>query len=315
MVYLRVRERVVSAIEDPDLHEKALGPVLPGTTLRLRVAWQVLVTRDFKPQKDLHAEFEEWIANRRRSRCRAAVRVERPEGAVDDPCVIDPDAAYRGPENQLYCIEVHRGGEAGTATFKWSRDNGSVVYTVSELEGEWATISGSSDDKVLPEVEDWVEMVNDSTAGGDEPGPLLQVTDVDFGGRRVRLSGVPANDCGRDPAQHPFLRRWDHRAGGRGAPRPVGGALPIAEDDWLTLEHGVQVRFEEGGVYRSGQFWTVAARTLDGQVEWPQADGEPESRPPAGPDVHYAPLKWFRDNGESTDMRMKFASQSERVEG
>ena len=35
---------------------------------------------------------------------------------------------YRGVENQLYRVEVHRGGDAEEATFKWSRDNGSVEF-------------------------------------------------------------------------------------------------------------------------------------------------------------------------------------------
>jgi hypothetical protein len=315
LLYLRVRERVVSAVEDADLQEKALGPALPGTTLRLRVAWQVLVARDFAPRgKNIRVAFDEWVRNRRTSTCRAAVRVERPEGADDDPCVVDPEAAYRGPENQLYRIEVHHGGAAGAATFKWSRDNGSVVYAVRELEGEWVTVIGSSDDKPLPEVEDWVEVVDDSTQRDAEPAPLLQVVDVDFGARRVRLSGVPASGLGRDPARHPYLRRWDQRTPGRGAPRPVGGALPIVEDEWLTLEQGVQVRFQAGGGYRPGQYWTVAARTLDGRVEWPEADGEPAMRPPAGPDVHYAPLMWFPPRGQAADLRMRFAPISVPVQ-
>ena len=40
---------------------------------------------------------------------------------------------YRGLENQTYRVEVHDGGAPGTATFKWSRDNGSVAIPVVEM--------------------------------------------------------------------------------------------------------------------------------------------------------------------------------------
>jgi Family of unknown function (DUF6519) len=308
LAYLRVRERVVSAIEDPGLHEKALGPSLPGTTLRLRVAWQVLVAADFDRGnfETVREAFEAWAADRRTPRSRAAFGVERPGNSHDDPCIADPEAAYRGPENQLYRVEVHRGGAAGTATFKWSRDNGSAVYAVSGLEGAWATVTGSTDDKTLPEVEDWVEVLDDTVARGDEPGPLLQVVDVDFGGRRVRLSGAPPDELGRDPARHPYLRRWDQRAAGRGGRNLTSGAVPIVENEWIPLEQGVQVRFGGEGAYRTGEYWTVAARTLDGDVEWPEADGDRVLLPPAGPEEHLAPLVWFQPNGEAQDLRMLF---------
>jgi hypothetical protein len=34
---------------------------------------------------------------------------------------------YTGAENRLYRIEIHRGGAAGAATFRWSRDNNATV--------------------------------------------------------------------------------------------------------------------------------------------------------------------------------------------
>src|SRR6185295_16365471 len=48
----------------------------------------------------------------------------QPSKQSEDPCIIDPESVYRGAANQLYRVEIHTGGVAGTATFKWSRDNG-----------------------------------------------------------------------------------------------------------------------------------------------------------------------------------------------
>src|SRR5262249_27484397 len=50
-----------------------------------------------------------------------------PGSEIPDPCVTSPSAKYRGTENHLYRVEVHLGGDASTATFKWSRDNGSIA--------------------------------------------------------------------------------------------------------------------------------------------------------------------------------------------
>ena len=55
-----------------------------------------------------------------------AVSVD-PAPARTDPCIVPADAGYRGLENQLYRVEVHRPGDASSATFKWSRDNASVA--------------------------------------------------------------------------------------------------------------------------------------------------------------------------------------------
>ena len=60
-----------------------------------------------------------------------------PAESDSDPCVIAADARYRGCENQLYRVEIHQGGLAGSADapgpacFKWSRENGSVVFAVA----------------------------------------------------------------------------------------------------------------------------------------------------------------------------------------
>ena len=47
--------------------------------------------------------------------------------------ILPPLAGYRGIENRLYRIEIHNGGALGTARFKWSRDNGSIVSAVSDI--------------------------------------------------------------------------------------------------------------------------------------------------------------------------------------
>lgn len=58
---------------------------------------------------------------------------DREDTDLSDPCITPPDARYRGAENQLYRVEIHRGSDAEPATFKWSRDNGTVVFIIRNI--------------------------------------------------------------------------------------------------------------------------------------------------------------------------------------
>ncbi|MFE3737057.1 DUF6519 domain-containing protein [Streptomyces sp. NPDC059134] len=333
LAYLKVWERSVTAAEDPLLREVALGSALPDTAARLKVVWQVLPlpgaaleldTADGAPrnQDQVREAFARWAAAQT-STARMAARSRRPEHADDEPCLVRPDARYRGPENQMYRVEIHEGGTAKEATFKWSRENGSVTFAVDELDGTWVELASlGSDDKLDLNVGDVVEFTDSGALGRGEPLPLLRVEEVDLPGRRVRLSGEPEGQVGRRPELHPFLRRWDHRPGTRrtgsggtggsgrtkqGAGGTRGGALRIEEGGWLPLEDGVHVYFEPGRTYRSGDFWTVAARTATGDVEWPaDAARRPLLRSPHGIATHYAPLAWVLSESAVTDLRLAF---------
>jgi Family of unknown function (DUF6519) len=320
LVYLDVWERSVTAAEDPEIREVALGAAQPDTTARIKTVWQVLPL----PAADLGGElgdddarrkaFAVWAAARETPTARLAVRAERPGRADEDPCLVRPDARYRGPENQLYRIEIHSGGEAGgCATFKWSRENGSVVFPVSGLDGTWAELATlGADAKLDLAAGDWVEVVDSAYAVRGEPAPLLRVEEVDLPGRRVRLSTEPPPGPGRAADRHPFLRRWDHRStGGHGAPGLDGGALKVVEGRWIDLEDGVQVWFRPGGSYRFGDHWTVPARAVTGTVEWPRdRAGQPLLQPPAGVTHHYAPLAWVDGRGAVRDLRFAFSPLS-----
>ncbi|GAA2416575.1 hypothetical protein GCM10010420_53510 [Streptomyces glaucosporus] len=321
LVYLKVWERSVTAAEDPALREVALGPAAPDTAARVKVVWQVLAlpgseldVAEGETGKDaLRTAFRRWADERSAPGSRLAARSRRPDRADEDPCAIRPDSRYRGPENQLYRVEVHEGGAAGEATFKWSRENGSVVLPVDGLDGTWAELASlGGDDRSDLDVGDWVELVDTAYTGRGEPLPLLRVEEVDLPGRRVRLSAEPESGVGRRPELHPYLRRWDHhepprrgRHGARGGLK--GGALRIEEGRWLPLEDGVEIHFEAGGAYRTGEYWLIPARTATGDVEWPvNAARKPLLREPAGVRVHYAPLAWVMGEGVSSDLRMSF---------
>ena len=313
LMYLAVWEDLVTAVEDPAIRETALGAALPDTAARSRVFWQVRPARDLdlagvEGAADARERFARWAGERTGPASRLAARTERPARTEEDPCIIAPDARYRGPENQLYRVEVH-----GDRTFKWSRDNGSVTFAVAAVDGRWVTLAAlGRDDKLDLHVGDAVEMVDDAYVARGEPRRLLRVDDVDLPDRRVQLSAEPAAAVGRVAARHPLLRRWDHPAPREDA--PDDGAVAIVEGRWLDLEDGVQVWFASGGAYRPGDHWLIAARTVTGDVEWPADDqGRPLLLPPAGVTRHYAPLALVRGDGEPEDLRLTFTPLTART--
>lgn len=294
-IYLDVWERHISAVEDPRIAEVALGG--PDTATRAQLTWQVRV---LLPQPDggngALATLDQLLG---RTVPELAARAEPPAGS-NDPCTVDPAARYRGLENQLFRVEVHTPGSAGSgATFKWSRDNGSIVFPLTEppvpdAVAKKTTVMLSSlgrDPDLGLVVGGWVELVDDNSTLRHDAGPLLRVHSVDRDTFSAVLEGVADPRVGQDRRLHPYLRRWDHD----GDPA-AGGAVAVVESaavpvTWLDLEDGVQVAFPgaaNGNVaqYRTGDHWLIPARTATGDVEWPRAGSEaslnPQPLPPKG---------------------------------
>ncbi|HEX8778831.1 MAG TPA: DUF6519 domain-containing protein, partial [Rhodanobacter sp.] len=231
-----------------------------------------------------------------------------PAPSDSDPCVIAADARYRGCENQLYRVEIHQDGLAGTAaapgtaSFKWSRENGSVVFPVAGSITATTLTDGSAqvvvplamlgrDARLGLAVNDWVELVDDRYSLGQRAYPLLQVVAVDVAACNVTLAapkGVAWWPLSSDPLQHPLLRRWDQRDGVN-----TQGVLAVTEGAGaaITLEDGIQVTFAPGGLYATGDYWLIPARVAgNGQLDWPtDASGAAAALPPRGRH-HYAVL-------------------------
>lgn len=227
-----------------------------------------------------------------------------------DPCVIAADASYRGCENQLYRVEVHQGGPAGVAgaaagaSFKWSRENGSVIFPINAPVVATTAADGSAqlsvslarlgrDARLGLAVGDWVELVDDDYTLAQRALPLLQVLALDLADCSVTLT-VPKDITPYQPSsdsrKHPLLRRWD-QSGGLSAQ----GVVSVTEGAPITLEDNIQVTFATGGVYATGDYWLIPARVAgNGVLDWPSvlaADGTsaPATLPPRGLH-HYAAL-------------------------
>ena len=137
-IYLDVWERHITPIENDAIREKALNG--PDTCTRSKVVWQVKALpisaapdQCRAPLSQLHPTGQAYLA----------AELD-PGKQISDPCIQAPSSKYRGAENQLYRVEIHNGGEARgeakgeakkEATFKWSRDNGSVATAWTGVNG------------------------------------------------------------------------------------------------------------------------------------------------------------------------------------
>ena len=318
LVYLDVWERHLTYVQEPEIREVALGG--PDTATRAKIVWQVKVVGGI----DGCPEGEKWdsFVNQWQPPNRGLLKAGTKEFEVDDstePCNVPPESKYRGAENQLYRVEIHDGGSVENATFKWSRENGSVVFPILKLNGSEATLEHlGRDERFTLHEGDWVEIVDDGISLRAEVHPLLQVKSVDRDRLIVGLD-VPGGESlpvyDENSTTHPLLRRWDHKKldPTLGYPKMADdGALVLEEGNWLLLEDGIQVYFEPGSAnmpqrYRTGDYWLIPARTATGDVEWPGPADAPESRPPLGITHVYAPLASVNmsPNGElgQTDCR------------
>lgn len=318
LVYVDVWERWISFLQDPLLREVALaGPDTAGRAQIIRQLRTYAIDDDLTVDT-VEARYRELVeklqpANRGLLRARARYDLEG-----DEPCIAPPEAQYRGPENQLYRVEVLAPADQDSqlpATFVWSRDNGSVAFAVLDLDADAG--SGRTTltlDGLHPDAQrglapgDWVEARDDAD---DLDGVALgwtrrlnRVLSVDALESTVVVDGIPDLTTRFVPRRHPIVRRWDHD----GDP-DLDGALAIEEgtsnEVWLEIEDGVEVQFvatpDNPARYRPGDYWLIPARTAIADVLWPQdASGDPEARAPTGIVHVYAPLAAVRLMGDGT---------------
>ena len=316
LAYLDVAERLVTALEDSELREPALGG--PDTAARTKTTWHVRLlplagsaAGDGKVPGDGGEPWwaREWqsFVDSRACRGRLAARFEGYGAALG---------------NHLYRVEIHRADGAG-ASFKWSRENGAVAFPIAKATFLSASGNGKIE-SVVPEGKldlscallerdrlaliegDFVELEDDLTALGAARSLLARVVEVrlepgegDQIGTivgRVKLSADAAEVAalrdrweagpGERPPYarlHPLLRRWD-RGGAAGAD-PGWKPQPIAREGeaWYPLEHGLAVRFEGPYAYAPGDYWQIVARA-------DSPPGELPARQPDGVERRGAPL-------------------------
>jgi hypothetical protein len=302
LVYLDVWERHLTYVEVEDaqgsvisIREVALGGPDTDTATRAQVVWQVKVwaySGSCPAPRTWTELVNAWQSSNRGQLKARAIKPESADAA--NPCITPPESRYRGAENQLYRVEIHkRGTVAEGATFKWSRENGSVIFPIVGVEDKGYLVTGlGCDPRSCLEPGDWVEFVNDDITLQNIANPLLQVDSIDPDTNTVKFPVLPSVP---DKAKHPFLRRWDQKDTDNYTPNENGVTI-VEGDNYIELEDGVQIQFtkpasgQPASEYRTGDYWLIPARTATGDVEWPGPKNAPEAQEPHGITHHYAPL-------------------------
>lgn len=298
IIYLDVWQRTITALEDASLREIALGG--SDTTTRTQMIWQVkglpvahrhsheLLGREKNVTYEEVIALPEWreLLHRQTRRSRLAAR------HIPNSSTLD---------NQLYRVEIHHSHNQ-KATFKWSRENASLVFGVEKiltyeqkepgLAQSIVALSNAGQDLVQLRKGDWVEFVCDEVTLQGYTLPLYQVVQVsEMAQPQVTLTGRYAQlleKLTRAKTGSLLLRRWDHAQAATLA--QDAGTYAVQENTWIDLERGIQVRFSPGETYTIGDYWLIPARALSNGIEWPTRASGPLALPPFGIEHHFCPL-------------------------
>lgn len=286
LVYLDVWEREVTYVEQPLLLDVALGGA--DTATRTQTVWQLRLH---------HVETAD---------CGAKVGEPASAGLLstdaikppppDDPCLLPPLSGYRGIENRLYRVEVHKGGPLGTALFKWSRDNGSIVSPVTDIAVSGGkttlTVKLIGRDQFLRIAKgNWVTVTDDHRELHGEAGEMAFVEDIDEANNLIILDrAIPSGTSrafGATPGEiaerHTRVQRWDQN---KDTNTLDADGLMTTGAGPLDIEDGITVNFAtvSSGDFRIGDYWAFWARTATAEVE------KLDKAPPRGIRHHYVQL-------------------------
>jgi hypothetical protein len=244
------------------------------------------------------------------------------------PCCLSSGTGYTGVENQFYRVEIHQGGPIGKATYKWSKENASVITSVTAIQSlsnaantmvTVLTVASLGRDQVLGfNNGNWIELTTDTielsgmpdpnTNPYGSPGLLCQIDHVVPATNQIYLTGqintstYPGNQFGvtGSPAANMRIRRWDQSSTvysttstGTQTPYPIAdfaGDIPVPPGGLtMVLEDGITVTFS----FASG------GNTFNSGDYWTFAartfDGSldpqyPFPQPPRGIHHHYTKL-------------------------
>lgn len=328
IAYLDVWQRSITAIEDPNLREVALG--VADTATRTQTVWQVKLAGPnalYGNHNDCEKNFENWARPLRTRRARMLAQVVPVESELGEAGATASNTGFRGVQNHLYRVEIHepaiRGGggtDSRLATFKWSRDNGSFLRAIKTIEGDVINLlDPGRDDLQRFQPGQWIEVSNDPQELGEAgAGVLVRIKSVTAG---VALQIEPETATGALPASLPSdqaarerwkVRRWDQKA-----EAPV---TSVSANEWLPLEDGLEVKFGAGDIYHPGDYWLIPTRAVTGgTIDWPIDENTkaplPQSR--FGIHHHYCPLAILNNSGGAWtvehDCRRIFSSLTEQL--
>lgn len=330
LVYLELTELEVSAVEDPDLLEVALGG--PDTTQRLKLLRRV--RRLAVQAADCEAAWNEAVAHWEAEGLAfdpATMRLVPQLGlevgftqavATRDPCDPVATGGYLGSDNQL--IRVRTVVADGVAHLIWGYDNASFLYRITSVSPDRTMLTLAADPPDgfhVPQTGQLVEVLCTAAVLAEEPDE----TDPTGQAQILRVAAEPAGVLRRlaqpygtvtpgDPTNYIvlssalpsdvassalplFLRVWQAEL-----PLPDAGGTVTIEDPTTGISTGVTATISMPANTPSladRAFWQIAVRPATPQGAYPE-DLLTAPQPPDGPRRWVCPLAvidWGANNG------------------
>ncbi len=325
LVYFLLEEMEISAGEDPDLLEVALGG--PDTTQRLKLLRRIhrMGVASTDCCAAWQAAVEDWAQRgltfdprTMRLMPNVGLKVGFANAASNaDPCDPVATGGYLGAENQLIRVRIDRSSEQPRAL--WGYDDASFLYRVASVGSDDATLTLAADPPDafhFPQQGQWVEVLTTAAVLAEEPdesdptgqSQILRVAAASDGVLRQAqqaygpLPGETQNVLVVTPALP---------AGVAGSPLPIfvrvwQAALAIPANGQVILttpatdpstgttsvvSTGVTATFSvgSGSNLASGLFWQIAVRPATPQGVYPE-DLLAAFQPPDGPRRWVCPL-------------------------
>lgn len=315
-VSLYVREQEVSAVEDPDLREVALGG--PDSAQRWRFLQRVQRLGVGSPVCDKAWEqvVEKWAGRgfkfdpsdmRLRSNGRLKVIFTEPTNKVD-LCEPLTHGGYLGADNQVIQVKVvGYDSTSKTVQLVWGIDNASFLYRVSAVKGNVnAVVLGRPpvDTEHWPKSPQVAEILRSAAAlpnGGfvaEHTGFVANVDTFDPDSLTVTLSD-DVSAYFADAKIPTYLRMWE-------------GAARVKLGNAMTLgDTGLQVEVRRADTTLGipvGDFWCFAVRPLTPAWVYPERYLD-EAQPPEGPRqwlCELATIDWTGQSPIVQDCRERF---------
>jgi hypothetical protein len=346
LAYLELCEQEVSAVEDPELLDVALGG--PDTTQRIKFLRRV--KREFVVGPDCVTAWDEAIAlwlqrdglrlEPATMRLAPVVRLQvgfTQDVAQSNPCDPVATGGYLGADNQLVRVQISDAGtpQGGAARLLWGYDNASFLYRVTGVSGDGAQLTLAQDPPDafhIPQTGQLVEILRTAAVLGREPdvsdpaaqGSILRVVAEARGVlRRLKqpygpvVSGDPTSylvldsplpdEYAKDSAPL-FVRVWQAEL----SFQRTGDTVELI-DPASGASTGVQVTISlpPGDVLTVGAFWQFALRPATPQGVYPERLLT-APQPPDGPHRWACPLAvidWTNASGPLViDCRQQFDS-------
>ena len=318
IVWLQLDEQEVSATEDPDLLEVALGG--PDTTQRLRLmrtvrraavsatscspAWAALLAQWQTSGVGFDAE-----RMRRLPTATMQVAFTQPL-TTTNPCDPTATGGYLGAENQLIRVKwVPPQGGATSGTLLWGYDNASYIYRCTpDQTGQRLSLSRQPPDAYhFPGAGQFVEVLRTTALLGtgaeaeaeDGSGLLPRCVAEDTGfvttlaaaydptsADNALVLSAPLPAAYETSTEPLFVRIWQ----GGGAMGSGGGSL-VLQDPVANASTGLTVTIQapNGSAIAPGAYWMMALRPGTPQTIWPAALLN-APQPPDGPRSWACPL-------------------------